>query len=207
MGHDSRPSRFRLPLLILAGLFVAFCSVIAAAVVVFLPDRPVADIAPGSSSGPTFVVQVIRPRAGLPLGGLLPPELFGLEGHLGFDSDSPGAAVVRVEPGRLELRADDWELVLVHDADGQVSAGTEVVFELVFEERIRRVRCRPDDPAGGGIEITVLAESGALSGRFQFDLVHCVDADTGKPIGWPPSPLLLHGSFDQLPLSGGDAPR
>ena len=33
------------------------------------------------------------------------------------------------------------------------------------------------------------------------------DADTGKPLGWPPEPLVLHGSFDRLPLDTGAKER
>jgi hypothetical protein len=146
------------------------------------------------------MVQIIRPRLGLPLGGILPPQLFGLEAHLGFESTSPGASIGSVGPGRLELGADDWDLVLVVDAEGRVTPETQVVFELVFEERLRRVRCRPGDPAIGTLSTTVLAESGELSGSFDIELARCEDANTGKPLGWPPEPLLLHGSFDRLPL-------
>ena len=189
-----KPSWILLSLLVLlAGL----------SVVAYRPDRPVATIVPGSSSGPAFVVQIIRPRLGLPLGGILPPQLFGLEAHLGFESTSAGASIGSVGPGRLELGADDWDLVLVLDGDGRVTPETQVVFELVFEERLRRVRCRPGDPAVGTLSTTALAESGELSGSFDIELARCEDADTGKPLGWPPEPLVLHGSFDRLPLDTG----
>ena len=168
------------------------------AVVAYRPDRPIATIVPGSSSGPAFVVQVIRPRLGLPLGGVLPPQLFGFEAHLGFDSTSTGATIGSVGPGRLELGADDWDLVLVLDGDGRVTPETQVVFELMFEERLRRVRCRPGDPAVGALNTTALAESGELSGSFDIELARCEDADTGTPLGWPPQPLVLHGSFDRF---------
>ncbi len=197
MTNDPKPSRMLLPLGLLAGFAVLVCS----SLVAYRPDRPVATIVPGSSSGPAFVVQIIRPRLGLPLGGILPPQLFGLEAHLGFESTSPGASIGSVGPGRLELGADDWDLVLVVDAEGRVTPETQVVFELVFEERLRRVRCRPGDPAIGTLSTTVLAESGELSGSFDIELARCEDANTGKPLGWPPKPLLLHGSFDRLPLA------
>ena len=196
MTNDPKPSRILLPLGLLAGFAVLVCSTLVA----YRPDRPVATIVPGSSSGPAFVVQIIRPRLGLPLGGILPPQLFGLEAHLGFESTSPGASIGSVGPGRLELGADDWDLVLVVDAEGRVTPETQVVFELVFEERLRRVRCRPGDPAIGTLSTTALAESGELSGSFDIELARCEDANTGKPLGWPPEPLLLHGSFDRLPL-------
>jgi hypothetical protein len=167
---------------------------------VYRPDRPVATIVPGSSSGPAFVVQIIRPRVGLPLGGILPPQLFELDAHLGFESTSAGASFGSVGPERLELGADGWELVLVLDADGQVASETQVAFELIFEEQLRKVRCQPGDPAVGTLGTTALAESAELSGSFDIELARCEDADTGLRLGWPPAPLVLHGSFDRLPL-------
>jgi len=203
MAHDRRPSWVRLPLGLLAGLAV----VVVFSLGVYRPDRPVATIVPGSSSGPAFLVQIIRPRLGLPLGGILPPRLFGLEAHLGFESTSAGASIGSVGPGRLELGADGWDLVLVLDADGRVTPETHVVFELMFEERLRRVRCRPGDPAIGTFSTTALAGSSELSGSFDIELARCEDADTGKPLGWPPQPLVLHGSFDRLPLDTSDRDR
>ena len=194
MTHDPKPSPILLPLWLLAGLAV----VVGFFLVVYRPDRPVATIVPGSSSGPAFVVQIIRPRLGLPLGGILPPQLFGLEAQLEFESTSPGASIGSVGSRRLELGADDWDLVLVLDGDGRVAPETQVVFELVFEERLRRVRCRPGDPAIGTLSSTALAKSGELSGSFDIELARCEYADTGKPLGWPPKPLVLHGSFDRL---------
>ena len=168
MKNDPKPSRILWPLGLLAGFAVVVSTLVA-----YRPDRPVASIVPGSSSGPAFVVQVIRPRLGLPLGGILPPQLFGLEADLGFDSTSAGATIGSVGPGRLELGADDWDLVLVVDAEGQVTPETQVVFELLFEERPRRVRCRPGDAAIGTLSTTVLAESGELSGSFDIELARC----------------------------------
>lgn len=197
MTQEPEPSRLLLPLGLVAGVAIV---VVGVALYLLRPDRPVATIVPGSSSGPAFVVQIIRPRMGLPLGGLLPPQLFGHEEHLGFDSTSSGASIVSVDPARLELHADNWELVLVLDAHGGVSPDSEVVFEIVFEEQFRKVRCRPGDPASGTFNTTLLAESGELSGQFDIELAHCEDAATGKPLGWPPQPLVLHGSFDRLQM-------
>ena len=89
------------------------------------------------------------------------------------------------------------------DADGRVTPEAQVVFELMFEERLRRVRCRPGDPAIGTLSTTALAASGELSGSFDIELARCEDADTGTPLGWPPEPLVLHGSFDRLPVDTG----
>ena len=198
MTEHRKPSRIPLPLWLLLGFLVVAC----VTVVAYRPDRPVATIVPGSSSGPAFGVQIIRPRLGLPLAGVLPPQLFGLEGHLGFESTSPGAAIGTVGPRRVELGAGDWNLVLVFDAQGRATPATQVVFELLIEERLRRVRCRPGEPAIGTISTAVLADSGELSGSFDIELAWCEDADTGESLGWPRQ-LLLHGSFDRLPL---DAP-
>jgi len=183
----------------MAGCAVVICF----SLVGYRPDRPVATIVPGSSTGPAFVVQIIRPRLGLPLGGILPPQLFGLDAHLGFASSSAHASVASVEPGRLQLRADDGDLVLVFDPDGRVTPETRVVFQLVFEARLRSVRCRPADPAIGSLSTVALAHSSQLSGSFDIELARCEDAHTGQPLGWPPRPLVLHGSFDRLPQDIG----
>jgi hypothetical protein len=195
--HDRKPSW----VVIAVGLLAGFAGLVSFALVGYRPDRPVATIVPGSSSGPAFVVQLIRPRLGLPLGGVIPPRLFGLEAHLGFESTSAGAFVGSVDPGRLEVGADDWDLVIVVDADGQVSGETEVVFDLMFEERLLKVSCRPGDPAIGTLGTTGSVASGELSGSFDIELARCEEADTGRPLGWPPRPLVLHGSFDRLPLN------
>lgn len=197
----------RSPLLLPLGLLAGVALLVASMLVAYRPDRPVATIVPGSSSGPAFVVQIIRPRLGLPLGGVLPPQLFGLEAHLGFGSTSPGASIGSVSKERIELGADDWELILVVDAGGRVAPETEVVFWLEFEERRRKVRCRPGDPATGALRTTALAGSGELSGSFDIELAHCEDASTGVPLGWPPEALLLHGSFDRLLLDSAAEPR
>jgi hypothetical protein len=196
MTPDSKSAQIP-PLLM---MFVGVIVVLGLIVVFTKPDRPVPTIVPGSSSEPTFVVQIIRPRMGLPLGGILPPELFELEEHLGFDSSSPGASIGSVSNERLELSSDDWTLVIDRDDDGRVTSDTYVIFDLVFEERLRKVRCRPAEFAIGTFSTTKLSDSTDLSGSFDIELAHCEDAETGKPLGWPPQPLILHGSFDRLPL-------
>lgn len=186
------------PLLVLIGLLL----VITLLVVVFQPDRRLPMLSPGMSSEPTFVVQIIRPRAGLPLGGLLPPGLFGLDERLGFDSGSAGARVGVVSSRRVELDADGWQLVLALDDAGRVVPDqTEVVFELVFEEQPRQVRCRPADPAVGTVVLTTLPD-GDHAGQFDLELARCADAVTGESLGWPPQPFVLAGSFDGLGTAG-----
>jgi len=191
--RERKPSGILLAVVLLAGLLLYVVSPLG-----YRPDRPLAPIAPGSSSGPAFVVQILRPRAGLPLGGILPPRLFGIDEELGFTSTSAGASIGPVDARRIELGADGWQLVLVLDADGRPSPETRVEFELVFEERRRRVRCRPADPAVGSLDVSVLPGSDELGGRFDIELARCEDAETEKPLGWPPRPLVLHGSFDRL---------
>jgi hypothetical protein len=192
-----KPSRLLFPLFLLVGL----AATLAASLFVHVPDRPVATIEAGSSSGPAFVVQVRRPRMGLPLGGVLPPGWFGVDERLVFGSDGAGAEVGEVGPQRVELRGEGWELALAFDAEGRVSAETQVVFELVFEERLRRVRARAGEPAVGVVETTSLSDGRELWGRFDVELARCEDAATGEPLGWPPEPLVLHGSFDRLPTA------
>jgi hypothetical protein len=166
----------------------------------YRPDRPVATIVPGSSQEPSFIVQVIRPRLGLPLGGILPPSLFGQEEKLVFSSGDAAAAIAAVRPGRIELSAEDWELVLAFDSQGRVAPETQVVFEFVFEDSLRKVRGRPGEPAVGVLNLSSPTGPGEISGDFDVELPICEDAATGKDLGWPPRPLVLHGSFDRLRL-------
>jgi len=187
-------------LLVPLGLLACIAVAIGVSLAVYRPDRPVPEIIPGSSPGPAFVVQIIRPRLGLPLGGIVPPETFGQEAHLGFDDRSAGASVDSVAPGRIALSADGWKLVLAYDADGRAAPATRAVFEFVFEERPRKVRCRPGDPVVGTVTLVATGDSAEVSGSFDIELARCEDAESGAALGWPPKPLILHGSFDRLPL-------
>lgn len=192
-----KPLWFKLPLVLLA-LFAVF---IGFQLSFYQPDQPIPTIVPQFSSGPAFAVQIIRPRVGLPFGGILPPELFGLDDHLGFDSSSSGATVRDVSPHRIELAADDWYLLLVLDDNGKVTSKSEIVFKMVFEERVQMVRGRPGDPVVGMANIVKSTESGEIAGSFDIEIPNCEYANTGKPLGWPASPLVLHGSFDRLSLA------
>ena len=150
-------------------------------------------------------MQVVRPRVALPLGGLLPPKLFGVDEFLGFDSTSDGAEVRSVDPHRIELRAKDWDLLLVTDSDGQITVETQIVFNLIFDQRHYKVRCRPVEPVVGSLKTFKLGESNELAGNFDIEIAHCEDVETGKRIRWPSQPLILHGSFDRLPIKSGPA--
>ncbi len=206
-NHRMTHNRQRSWLLVPLGLLGCLAVLAGFSFVSYRPDRPVPTIDPGSSPGPAFVVQIIRPRSGLPLGGLLPPKLFGLESHLGFGSDSPGAFFGRVDRGRVELGADHWEMALGFDEEGQLNSETRVVFELLLQDRVRKVRARVGQPVIGTCEITELSEAGTLSGHFDIELPHCEDFETGKALGWPPQPFLLHGSFDRLPRNASMIPQ
>lgn len=198
---SSSPKFLRSPVTL--GLLGGLAALVIGAIVLNPPDRPVPRITPGSSPGPAFAVQIIRPRMGLPLGGIAPPGWFGLDEELGFASGDPGARVGRVEPGRLELAAEGWELVLVLDGEGRVTPATHVEFGMVFEDEPRRVRCFPGEVVVGHSSRTVL-DSGEWSGAFDVELARCEDAATGEALGWPPDPLRLRGSFDRLVPSVAD---
>lgn len=196
MSQNPKRSPIPTPVWVLIGLAAA----VIASLVVYRPDHPVATIVPGSSAGPTFRAQIIRPRAGLPLGGVLPPQLFGVEEHLGFESTSPGASLTGVSPQRIEFGADDWDLALVLNEDGRVTSESYVIFNLTLANRLRVVRCSPGDPVIATFSMNALAAANEFSGSFDVDLAHCEDAESGTPLGWPSQPLVLHGSFDRLTL-------
>lgn len=168
-----------------------------AAVIGLRSRRPVAPVA-SEASGPWFAVRVEKPASAQPLGGL-----FGLvrlfSGDLGFSQASRGAAVGRVGPDRLELRADGWELSLVADNAGRIAPETRLVFPIELGGRDVSLRCRPADPPAGELESTSPAGSATRSGRFRVKLARCENAVSGKPLEWPPSPLTLVGQFDRLP--------
>ena len=172
-------------------------SIILLTTSLYRPDNQIATIVPGSSAQPSFVVQVIRPREGLPVGGLLPPQLFGVDAELGFDSDSDASSYA-LNDEMLELSGDNWNLRIMFDAAGRIQPESEVVFDLVFEDQIRRVRCTPGNrPVGTFQKSEIKPEE--FSGNFAIEVPVCEDAETGQPLGWPPKPLMLRGSFDRLP--------
>lgn len=133
------------------------------------------------------------------MGGILPPELFGVDARLGFDSEAEAAAF-NVADGQIDLSAEGWVLKLKYDGSGRVAAETELVFKLIFEDQVRTVRCRPGDPPVGSVTIMERSKFSEVSGHFDLELVHCEDAETGEPLGWPPKPFILRGSLDRLNL-------
>lgn len=178
---------------------VGMASLIFVTISLYRPDNPIATIVPGSSAEPSFVVQIVRPRQGLPLGGLLPPQLFGVDEKLGFDSSSDHAAYW-LDEDLLELSGGNWKLRLVFDAAGQIQPESAIVFDLIFEDQKRRVRCKPGNLPVGGFHTSEMTPN-EFSGDFEIELPICEDAETGQSLGWPPKPFILRGSFDRLPMT------
>lgn len=163
------------------------------------PDQPDADSVLDTTQGPAFEVRVIVPRAGLPLGGILPDWLVRKHDltprELRFDYTSPGAQMGSVEPNRVELKADDWDFLIETDAEGRITPGTRFGFPLALGGRHVKLSCQPADRATGYVRTTKRAGSEDLGGRFLVELATCKNAESGKNINWPPSPLTVRGSF------------
>lgn len=154
------------------------------------------------NQGPSFEVQVVKPRSARPLFGLLPAEFeakLAEHGDLGFDSGSPGAETGSAGHDRLELSADGWDLRIEIDGDGAVASGTYLVFPMTLAGQPRKLRCRPADPASGYLRTSARAASDELDGRFLVKLATCENVATGKTLEWPPAPLTVRGSFEGLP--------
>ena len=116
------------------------------------PDGPTAPGGSDESRGPSFEVQVERPRIDRFLYGILPvrleERLLG-GGELRFGHASRGAQVGSVGPDRLELSADGWDLLIQTDGKGRISSGTRLVLPMELAEVQRTLRCRPADGANG----------------------------------------------------------
>src|SRR5688572_1391737 len=133
------------------------------------PDETFASSGSDTSRGPSFVVNVERPRMDRPFGGILPTKLeaklFG-GGELRFDYASRGARIGSVGQDRLELSADGWDLLIETDGEGRVAPGTRLVFPIEIAEKQWTLRCRPADPAAGYLRTTMRAGSGDIDGRL-----------------------------------------
>jgi hypothetical protein len=170
------------------------------------PDAPVVVSVSDPSRGPSFEVQVVRPRMNRPLFGILGRELEAkLQGSAErFDHTSRGAAIGSVGHDRLELGADGWDLSIEADGEGRIAPATRLVFPWGDQARLR---CRPAEPAVGYLRTTPRPGSGELDGSFLVELTACENARTGKavdwpparPLGLPPAPLTVRGSFEGLP--------
>ena len=163
------------------------------------PDELVGESVSDMSRGPSFEVRVVVPRGGLPLGGILPDWFVRKHDltprELRFDYTSPGAQIVSVEHDRLELSADGWELFIDTDGEGRIAPGTHLVFPTGLGGRQVRLNCRPADRANGYLSTTTRAGSDEVGGRFLVELAICKNAESGKTINWPPTPLTVRGNF------------
>jgi len=152
---------------------------------------------PRDANGSWFEVRVEKPAAAQPLGGL-----FGLgrlfSDDLGFDQSSPGAAAVGAAIDRIELRADGWDLTIEADDKGRIEPGTHLVFPIELANRRVTLRCRPADPAVGGLHTALPGDADELDGTFSLELAECENVASGKSLKWPPRPLTVRGTFDRL---------
>jgi hypothetical protein len=166
------------------------------------PDEPPAVSVSDGSRGPSFEVHVEKPRVNRFLFGILPTgledKMFG-NSELRFDHTSRGAVSGSVGHDRLELRADGWNLYIEIDGEGKIAPASRLVFPILLAERQRTLRCRPADSATGYLRTATSAGSDVLAGRFLVELATCENAETGKVINWPQSPLTVSGSFEGLP--------
>ena len=161
--------------------------------------EPVAKSVSETSRGPSFEVRVVVPRAGLPLGGILPDWVVRKHNltprELRFDHTTSGAKIASVENDRLELRADGWALFIETDSEGRITPATHLVFPLGLGGKRMRLDCRPADRATGYLDTATRAGSDELGGRFLVELAACKNAESGKTTNWPPAPLTVRGSF------------
>ena len=168
------------------------------------PEEAIATSVSHTSRGPSFDVRVVVPRAGLPLGGILPDALVkkldGTPRELRFSHASPGARIGSVAPDRIELSAEGgWDLLIETDGKGGITSATRLVFPLALGGRHLKLRCRPAAPGIGSLETTTRAVTVDLSGRFVLELATCENTASGKTSNWPPAPLTVSGSFAGLP--------
>jgi hypothetical protein len=192
-------------------LIVALIIIALVAGLVWLGTRPderdelVGESVFDKSPGPSFEVRVVVPRAGLPLGGILPDWLVRKHDltprELRFDHTNPGAQIVSVVQDRLELRADGWDFFIETDGEGRVAPGTHLVFPTGLGGKQVRLDCRPADRGTGYLRTTRRAGSGEIGGRFLVELATCKNAESGKTTNWPPAPLTVRGSFVGPPNS------
>jgi len=179
-----------------------FASLVGLVVLGLRPDEWVDTRISDTHQGPWFVVQVVRPRSGRPLFGLLPKVIeTKMQGNdeQGFDNESRGANIGSIGHDRVEFSADGWELVIVIDDEGQVTSGTHLVFPMTIANKQRTLRCLPADLASGYLRTTKSAGADTLNGRFVVEFAHCENLETGNTIEWPPAALTVRGGFSGLP--------
>ncbi len=183
-------------------IIVALALLVVLVVIGLRPDEPVSPNFSDKSGGPSFVVNVVKPRIARPFFGILPTKLEEkLEGNQErwFDHKSPGAKIISVGLNRLELSADGWALLIEIDDKGKVRPGSYLVYTREIGEKLRRLRCLPAKEAVGHLRATARAGSGELDGSFLVEVATCENDETGMVIEWPPAPLTVRGSFRGLP--------
>jgi len=190
-------------------IIIALALLVCVACLVWLVSRPHETNEPveasvsETSQGLSFEVRVAVPRMARPLAGILPDwvvgKMDGTPSELRLDHRSGGAKIVSVGQDRLALTADGWNLSIETDGQGRITPGTRLVFPLALGGRHMKLRCRPADQASGYFNTKARAGSNELDGRFVVELATCENAESGKTINWPPSPLTLRGSFHALP--------
>lgn len=163
------------------------------------PNDLIAESLSGTSRGPAFDVRVIVPRLARPFAGILPDwvvrKMDATPGELRFDHTSRGAQIVSAGQNRVELKADDWHLLVETDTEGRITPATRFVFPLALGGRHLRLSCGPADPAGGSLRTVPRAGSDEIAGSFEVELAKCKNAESGRNSSWPPSALTLRGSF------------
>ena len=174
-------------------------------------EEPVAASLSQTSGGPAFAVNVIMPRLGLPLGGILPDwltrKMDGTPSELRFDNSSPGAEMVSVGPDGLELQADAWDLTIATDGGGRIVPTSRLVVQMALGGRNVKLRCRPAVPAIGQLHTSPRAGSDELEGSFHVEFANCENAESGKAIEWPPAPITVRGIFRGSPIGSSTAPK
>lgn len=174
-------------------------------------DELLAETISDTSGGPSFEVRVVMPRSSLPFGGILPDALVkkmdGTPRELRFDHTSTGAEIGNVEHNHVELRADNWTIVVETDDEGRITPLTHVAFPIDLGGRQLKLDCRPAEPATGSLSTITREGSDKLFGRFVVEVVTCKNAESGKTTNWPPAPLTVSGRFNGLPLIPSQKPK
>jgi hypothetical protein len=182
-------------------LIIAIVLLVGFVVFVLRPDAPVAPNFP-NTSGPAFQVNVVKPRSARPLFGILPnmlEEKLETNRERQFDHASHGARIGNISPNRLELSADGWAVLIETDTEGNITPASYLVYTREIGETQHRLRCRPEAQPTGYLRTNTRADSNLLDGNFLIKVATCENDETGKVIGWPPSPLTVHGGFKGLP--------
>jgi hypothetical protein len=170
------------------------------------PDKqaePVAASVLETSRGPAFVVHVIMPRMGLPLGGILPDwvtrKFDGTPSEVRFDNANSGAEIVSIGSDRIELKAEGWDLVVATDGEGRILPESRLALQMALGGRHVKLRCRPAVPARGKLDTRMRANSDEITGSFLVEFARCENAESGKAIEWPPAPMTVRGIFRGSP--------